>query len=55
MREWVADPLPCSSRVALTASRKILAHLRAWLAQIIAVVLELAWAVLGLRHGYPST
>ena len=34
--------------------RKILAHLRPWLAQIIVVMLDLSRAMLGLRHGYAS-
>ena len=32
--------------------RKILAHLRAWLAQIIVVILDLVGAVQDRRHGY---
>lgn len=34
--------------------RKILAHLRAWLAQIIAAILDLSRAMLGLQHGYAT-
>jgi IS5 family transposase len=34
--------------------RKILTHLRAWLAQILASVLDLSRAMLGLRHGYAA-
>lgn len=34
--------------------RKILAHLRTWLAQIIAVILDLSRAMLELRHGYAT-
>jgi len=34
--------------------RKILAHLRAWLAQIIALILEISRAMLNHRHGYTS-
>ena len=32
--------------------RKILAHLRAWLAQIIAAVLDLVWSLQNQQHGY---
>ncbi|NAZ38377.1 IS5 family transposase [Rubellimicrobium sp. CFH 75288] len=34
--------------------RKILDHLRAWLAQIIAAILDLSRAMLGLQHGYAT-
>jgi transposase, IS5 family len=34
--------------------RKILAHLRAWLAQILAAILDLSRAMLDQRHGYET-
>ena len=34
--------------------RKILAHLRTWLAQIIAAVLGLVWSMQDYRQGYPT-
>ena len=35
--------------------RKILAHLRAWLAQILAVILDLVGAMRDRRYGYATT
>ena len=34
--------------------RKILAHLRAWLAQIIALILTLVWPMRDRQHGYAT-
>jgi IS5 family transposase len=34
--------------------RKILTHLRAWLAQIMAVILDLIWPIQDHRQGYPT-